>query len=308
MATDIARIRIAAAQYPPEALASLGAYRDKLARWVGEAAGAGAQLLVLPEYGAMEYAAAAGAGVVGDLVASLAAVSDALPEMDAAHAELARRHGVHILAASGPSARGGAGGTGVRYVNAARLFAPSGRSGTQEKLIMTPFERDWGVSGGATLRVFDTALGRIGIAICYDSEFPLLVRAMAEAGAEILLVPSCTEFASGWHRVRTAALARALESTCVTVLSPTVGDAPWSPAIDRNTGAAGIFVPADHSFSETGVLAEGEVNRPGWVYADVDLARLAELKASGEMRNAADWRLQPGAAALGRGVEVVDLR
>ena len=123
------QIRIAGAQYPPEALASLGAYRDKLARWIAGAAGAGAQLLVFPEYGAMEYAAAAGAPVARDLAASLAAVSDALPEMDAAHAELARKYGVHILAGSGPSARGPG-----RYVNAARLFAPSGKAGIQEKL------------------------------------------------------------------------------------------------------------------------------------------------------------------------------
>ena len=220
----MARLRIAAAQYPPEALASLGACRDKLARWAGEAAGNGAELLVFPEYGAMELAAAAGASVAGDLAVSLAAVSDALPEMDAAHADLARRYGVHILAGSGPSARDGG-----RYVNAARLFAPSGKIGVQEKLIMTPFERDWGISGGvAGLKVFETALGRIGIAICYDSEFPLLVRAQAEAGARIVLIPSCTEFLSGWHRVRAAALARALENTCVTVLSPTVGDALWA--------------------------------------------------------------------------------
>jgi predicted amidohydrolase len=298
----MARVRIAAAQYPPEALHSLGACRDKLARWVAEAAAAGAQLLVFPEYGAMEYAVAAGASVAGDLAASLAAVSDALPEMDAAHADLARRYAVHILAASGPSARGAG-----RYVNAARLFAPSGRIGLQEKLIMTPFERDWGISGGDGLRVFETALGRIGIAVCYDSEFPLLVRAQAEAGAEIVLIPSCTEFVSGYHRVRTAARARALESTCVTVLSPTVGDALWSPAIDHNSGAAGVFVPADHSFSDTGVLAEGSLNCPQWVHAEVDLARLAEIKATGEMRNATDWPLQSGAAPLAQHVEIVPL-
>jgi predicted amidohydrolase len=298
----MARVRIAAAQYPPEALGSLGAYRDKLARWVGEAADAGAQLLVFPEYGAMEYAAPAGESVAGDLAASLAAVSDALPAMDAAHAELARRHNVHILAASGPSARGGG-----RYVNAARLFSPTGRIGTQEKLIMTPFEHGWGISGGGPLHVFETALGRIGIAICYDSEFPLLVRAQAEAGAHVVLVPSCTEFVSGYHRVRTAALARALENTCVAVLSPTVGDAPWSPAIDRNSGAAGVFVPADHSFCDTGVLAEGTLDRPQWVYAEVNLARLGEIRTTGEMRNATDWALQPGAAALARHVDVVDL-
>lgn len=171
----MASLRIAAAQYPLEALATLGACRDKLGRWVAEAAGDGAQLLVFPEYGAMEYAAAAGASIAGDLAASLAAVSDALGPMDEAHSELTRRHGVHILAASGPSARAGG-----RIVNAARLFSPAGKVGVQEKLIMTPFERDWGISGGTALRVFDTALGRIGVAICYDSEFPLVVRAQAD--------------------------------------------------------------------------------------------------------------------------------
>jgi predicted amidohydrolase len=177
----------------------------------------------------------------------------------------------------------------------------------QEKLTMTPFERDWGISGGTPLRVFETALGRIGVAICYDAEFPLIVRAQCEAGAEIVLVPSCTEFVSGYHRVRTAAAARALENACVAVLSPTVGDAPWSPAIDRNAGAAGVFVPADHGFSETGVLAEGTLNRPQWVHARADLERLRKVKASGEMRNTADWPAQPGAAPLARHVEVVDL-
>ena len=212
------------------------------------------------------------------------------------------RHKVHILAASGPSAR-----PGGRYVNAARLFTPTGRMGVQEKMIMTPFERNWGISAGETLRVFDTALGRIGVAICYDSEFPLLVRAQAEAGAQIILVPSCTEFRSGYARVRTAAMARALENTCVTVLSPTVGDAPWSPAVDHNAGAAGIYVPADHGFSETGVLAEGTLNEPQWVYADVDLARLQRVTQTGEMRNSTDWAAQPGAAPLAGNVEVVPL-
>jgi predicted amidohydrolase len=297
----MARIRVAAAQYPLDALGTLAAHRDKLARWVAEAAGSGAQLLVFPEYGAMEYASAAGAAAAADLQASLAAVSEALPEMDAAHAELARQHGVHILASSGPSRRG------TRYVNAARLFSPSGPAGVQEKLMMTPFERGWGIAAGGGLRVFDSVLGRIGVAVCYDSEFPLLVRALAEAGAELILIPSCTEFLSGYHRVRTAALARALENGCATVLSPTIGDAPWSPAVDRNAGAAGVFVPADHGLSDTGVLAEGQVNRPGWIYADIDTDGLRRVRESGEMRNNTDWSAQPGAVPLAQSVEIISL-
>jgi len=295
-------VRIAAAAYPLDALATLGAIEDKIARWVAEAATDGAELLVFPEYGAMELAAPAGAAVVASLDASLEAVSAARDRIDAVHADLAERHKVHILGASGP--RLDADG---RYRNTARFFAPSGRSGAQDKLVMTPFEHDWGIVPGDVPQVFDTSLGKVGIAICYDSEFPLLVRAMVEAGAEIILVPSCTEFVSGYHRIRTSAMARALEGTCVTVVSPTVGDSAWSPAVDYNNGAAGIYVPAENGVSASGILAEGALNVPGWVNATVDLAALARLADTGEMRNRADWRLQPGGTQAMPAARVVSL-
>ena len=298
----VPRLKIAAAQYPIDRYDTLGAYRDKLTRWVAEAAGAGAELLVFPEYGAMEWAGALGDAAAKDLQTSLEGVAAAMPEMDAVHAELARFHRVHILAGSGPAKRDDG-----RFVNAARLFTPAGHRGVQEKLILTPFERDWGMTPGASLRVFETRLGCIGVAVCYDSEFPLLVRAQVEAGARLLLIPACTEFPSGYHRVRTAARARALENTCLSVLSPVVGEAPWSPSVDYNVGAAGIYAPAERTYSDTGILVEGEREEPGWIYADVELAGLDALAASGEMRNRRDWSLQPGAEPLASKVEVVSL-
>ena len=59
--------------------------------------------------------------------------------------------------------------------------------------------------------------------ICYDSEFPLLGRALQDA--DLILVPSCTEALAGYWRVRIGAMARALEMQCVTVMASTVGDA-----------------------------------------------------------------------------------
>jgi predicted amidohydrolase len=305
-------VRVAAAQYPIDQPTTFAAWQTKLAGWVAEGAATGAQLLVFPEYGAIELAAIQGANIAGDLQANLTAVAELMPEIDAAHAALAAQFNVHILAASGPRfANGRDASCGI--VNSARLITPEGHIGIQDKLIMTPFEVSWGVRPGTAVRVFDTALGRIGIAICYDSEFPLLVRAMTEAGAELILIPSCTERLSGASRVRTAALARALESQIATVSSPTVGDALWSPAVDRNTGAAGIFVPADAALSdisplaETGILAEGQINKPGWVPATVPLARLRALRATGEMRNHVDWSRQPCVAQWSADVEVVAL-
>lgn len=292
------RIRIAAAQYPIGEPASLDAWEDKIAQWVADGAATGAELLVFPEYAAIEQAAAFGPGVSSSLEATLAAVADLAGRRVTLHQELAEKHRVHILVGSGPVKTNDG-----RYVNAAQLVTPAGLVGEQEKIIMTPFERDWGISPGGPLRVFETALGMIGVAICYDCEFPLLVRALAEAGAEIVLVPSCTERVSGFHRVATGAKARALENTIVTVQSPTVGDALWSPAVDRNSGLAAIYVPSEHDVSDSGVIAEGVLDRPMWVAGTVDLARLRRVRATGEMRNYADWSAQPGAAALDRAVE-----
>ncbi|MGE0025189.1 MAG: carbon-nitrogen hydrolase family protein [Hyphomicrobium sp.] len=300
--TAPAHLNVAAAQYPIGQPETLAAWEAKIASWVEEGAATGAELLVFPEYGAIEQAAALGPKVYGDLTTTLERVAALTDERVAFHAALARKHGVHILVGSGPAEMADG-----RFVNAAQLVTPDGAVGVQEKLIMTPFEHSWGVTAGSPLNVFETALGKLAVLICYDSEFPLLARAAVEAGADAILVPSCTERVSGYHRVRTGAKARALENTIATVQSPTVGDAPWSPAVDFNVGAAGIYVPPEHGVSDTGVVAEGTLNAAQWVYARVDLAALRRLRTSGEMRNFGDWPAQPGAEPLKHTVATVKL-
>ncbi len=283
-------MKVAAAAYPMDFLDSWKAYEEKLTRWVKEAAGAGADLLVFPEYGAMELATLAGRDVALDLEASLRAVSDRVPEADALHAKLAQAFGVHILAASAPVFDPD---LGDRPVNRARFFAPDGSMGHQDKQIMTRFEREeWGVVAGGPLQMFDTGLGRIGILICYDSEFPLLGRAMAEA--DLILVPSCTEALTGYSRVRIGSMARALENQCVTIMSSTVGACDWSEAVDMNTGMGGVFGPPDTGFPATGVIAEGVLNQPAWTYAEIDLDRIAHVRADGVVLNRRHWTDQTG--------------
>lgn len=280
-------MKIATAAYPLDVLTSWAQYEDKLAHWVAEAAVQGAELLVFPEYGAMELATLDGAVVAGDLERSLYAVSDKLEEADRLHARLAAEHSVHIVAASGPAATEG------RPVNRARLITPSGQIGVQDKQIMTRFEREeWGVIGGNALQVFDTTLGKIGILICYDSEFPLLGRALADC--DVICVPSVTETLAGYWRVRIGSMARALENQCITAMSSVVGAADWSEALGQSYGAGGIFCPPDRGFPPTGVLAVREVNAPGWTIAEADLAQVAEVRADGIVLNRRDWQDQIG--------------
>jgi len=295
------RFTIAAAQYPIDRIESWSAYEAKLSRWVETAAADGASLAVFPEYGAMELAAL-DLATAGDLQACLGSVAGLLTDVDALHTRLAERFGLHILAGSISAAIPGG------FVNRARLFAPSGKVGVQDKLVMTRFEREeWHISASGPLRLFETSLGKIGINICYDSEFPLLARAQIEAGMELLLVPSCTDSEHGYWRVRHGAQARALEGQCYSVQSPTVGTAEWNPAVDMNRGAAGLFGPPDRGMPTDGVLALGEMDAAQWVFGEVDLAKVAELRADGGVLNARHWTEQPGAAAL-PAVEVVDLR
>jgi len=288
--TNARTIRVAAAAYPMDVLSSWRAYEDKMARWVGTAANAGAELLVFPEYGAMELSTLAGRAVSIDLERSVHAVSDLLADADALHQNLAAHYNVHILAASAPVFDPL---LGARPVNRARLIAPNGQIGVQDKQIMTKFERaPWGVVPGGPLRVFDTMLGRIGILICYDSEFPLLGRALRDV--DLLLVPSCTETLAGYWRVRIGAMARALEAQCVAVMASTVGRCDWSEAVDVNTGAGGIFAPPDLGFPPTGIVAAGALNEAGWTYADVDLGAIARVRAEGTVAGRAHWSDQIG--------------
>lgn len=289
---------VATAAYPLDFLTSWTQYEDKLARWVEEAVTGGADLLVFPEYGAMELATLAGSEIAGDLEASLFAVSDRLDDANAFHQHLAETHNVHILAASAPAA------TEERPVNRARLFTPDGAVGVQDKQIMTRFERDvWRVQGGGPLQIFDTVLGRIGVLICYDAEFPLLGRALSEC--DLLLVPSCTEALSGYWRVRIGAMARALENQCVAVMSSLVGEAPWSEAVDVSTGCGGVFGPPDADFPPTGVIAEGKLNQPGWTFAEVDLNVIAHVRKDGRVLGRLHWSEQIGRDAA---APVVKLR
>jgi predicted amidohydrolase len=291
---------IAAAQYPVEEMQSFVQWQDKAAQWVAGAKAGGAALAVFPEYGMMELTAVDPRART-DLAYSLSWLAEQQDAINAVWQQLAAEHRLHICAPSMPVF-----GPNGSYRNEARLFAPNGKSGAQQKKVMTRFEREiWGVSGGEELCVFDTALGKIGIAICYDSEFPLITRAMTEAGAEMILVPSATDSMAGYWRVRLGAQARGLENQCYVLHSPTVGDAPWCPSLDENHGAAGVYSPPDLGFPETGVVALGKMDQPVWLFADIDLANVARVRAEGAVFNHRHWNEQPGVPQLS--AQIVDL-
>lgn len=281
-------IRLAACQYAIELHETWDAYADHLQRLCAEAVEAGAQLLLLPEYAGLVLSGQLPVEQRGDLKASIAGIQPLIEPWLALCEGIARRWGVYLQPGSLP-VQGSAG----HYRNRAWLFGPQGVLGYQDKLMMTRFEREqWGITAGQGLQVFDTDLGRMGILICYDNEFPMLARRLAERGADLILAPSCTDTVAGYHRVRIGAQARALENQVAVLQSPTVGLAPWSPALDENVGRAGLFVPPDHGMPGDGVVALSEELSPAtsqWLVCEVDLEEVRRVRQAGQVFTWQDW-------------------
>ena len=283
-----ASVKVAAAQYAVEFVGTWDRYAAKVANLVGDAAALGAQVLLFPEYACLELVSLFPSEIYAETQRYLAALQELLPAFLDLHAGLAAEHQCHIVAASFPVRL--ADGS---YRNRAYLCRPDGTIDFQDKLVMTRWENDvWRISPGDEIKVFNTAFGRIGIAICYDSEFPLIVRRQAAAGASLILAPSCTDTATGYHRVKLSCRARALENQCYVVMAPVVGATTWLDALDVTVGAAGVFTPVDAGFPDDGILAEGALDTAGWLVADLDLAAIHRTRWEGQTANFHDWPRQ----------------
>ena len=280
-------MKVAVAKYPIQAPADFAAFAERQAAVLGAAAAQGARVAVLPEYLSLELAATFDAGTRADLHASLAAIQRYREDWLALYARLAASLDMYIVAGTFLLAQGNG-----RYRNRCDVFAPQGAHLWQDKLQLTGFEKSLGViEGGDALKVFDLDGVRTGVAVCYDSEFPLPVRAQAEAGARLLLVPSCTDTEAGATRVRVGCLARALENRVFVAQSVTAGEAPWSPALDTNTGEAALIAPMDVGLPSDGMLVQTR-GRDTWAIAELDVDALEASRTQAQVANDRDWSAQ----------------
>ncbi len=262
----------------------LEAWATRLDREVAIATSAGAQMLVMPEYAPLEMAT----GRVPDVAQELSTACALAPSAVQHARDIAKRHQIWLLPGTLPFEHEG------KINNRAPFIAPDGTVAYQDKRIMTRFEAElWRIAPGHPPAVFETPFGRIGIAICYDLEFPPLVRAQVEAGAWLILAPTCTDTLAGFNRVRIAAAARAMENQCFVAVAPTTGHAPESATLDENIGAACVMGPVDRGFAPDGVVAQAGMNAPDWLYVDLDPARLATVRTQGAVFNHADFPASP---------------
>jgi nitrilase len=276
-------IRVACVQAEPVVL-DRAATLAKLERLTGEAAAAGARLVVFPETFVACYPSSAWAKFLagwGDprakaAFAQLAREAVEIPGPDADRlGEIARAHGVWLV-------------TGVNerdperpgtLFNALLYHGPDGRLALcHRKLVPTNHERlVWGQGDGGGLRAFETDVGRIGGLICWENYMPLARFALYESGVEIY-VASTADDSDAWQ----ATLVHLARESRAFVVSPCHFQraASYPDDFPLREELAGIDVLGRGGSAILGpdgaYLAGPLYGEEGILYADLDPARLDE--------------------------------
>lgn len=256
---------------------------------IAKAKAQGAEVFAMPEYAALQWLHFAPHDITGP--AQLPFMAALVPEAVKAFSALAAKHDLLIASGTMPVERKD---LQPPFSNRAHIHFPDGKVITQDKLCLTPFEKDpafWDLSCGDTLTVFEWKGFRLAVVICLDIEMPSLSARMAPLDIDLVIVPSLTAKLAGFHRVNSCARARAVELMAAVV---TCGAIAGPPETEQQMGGMNFFLPAEEKFGHTGVLAS---LAPAYTAPDAgpllvgDLP-LAEIRA---MRKGGAGEVWPGA-------------
>jgi predicted amidohydrolase len=174
------------------------------------------------------------------------------------------------------------------------VVGPDGYVGKQRKLHLSRDEVLF-YKGGRELNVFDIGKGKVGIAICYDNQFPEVARVLALRGAEVLLMPHAARLRMWDDTPASEAAARryshdyflpyalrARENACFAVLADQAGRAGYVDAYPKDhpnqphhAGTVLVFGPEGELLAS----AQKERIRDEMVVTTLDAALLAGQRA-----------------------------
>jgi predicted amidohydrolase len=238
-------------------LNGIDAWAAAVDQQMAAAAARGAELFLMPEYASAQWLSFA----PGDLPADREVpwMAEQAPAALAAVRPLARKHGMALMPGSMPWRADPAPVEGPAEVNRAWLVLPDGSLHAQDKLCLTPGEKDplaWQLSVGQTLQLVRWRGLTLATAICLDVELPALAAKLAPHQPDLVLVPSMTEQLAGFHRVNSCARARAVELQAAVVTCGCIADAATGKPRDGNVGGAAVYLPSEPDLGHVGTVAE----------------------------------------------------
>jgi predicted amidohydrolase len=132
------------------------------------------------------------------------------------------------------------------------------------------FQESETVAAGDEVVVAETPLGRLGLSICYDLRFPELYRRLADAGAEVLLVPAAFTLTTGKDHWYPLLRARAVETQCWLV-APAQHGRHDDGGLRESYGHAAVVDP-------WGQVVAAAPHGPGLALAEVELERILQIR------------------------------
>lgn len=269
--------------------ADIDAYLAHIEKYVAEAKEKGSDVVLFPELGNVGLlftdptAAARDARDMGPAYAEV--LTPFYEPFKQGLIELARKYDIVII---GPTFWHKTDGEGR---NTAIVALPDGSIYRQDKIHMTRSEQAIMTAGGSQIGTFEVNGIKAGLLICYDSQWPELARPIAEAGAQVLFVPSLTTWRGYW-RVRYATQARAQENQMYVCVATIVGELAMPASYPMVChGRPYVTCPIDNVFAvENGLYAEGPTDQEGIMTVDLDLDLVERSRAKGEIRNVLDRR------------------
>jgi predicted amidohydrolase/GNAT superfamily N-acetyltransferase len=212
-------------------------------------------------------------------------ISEYEPEIIEFFQDAALKYNINIIGGSTTTVRND------QVYNVAHVFRRDGTMASQDKIHPTPNERYWwNIVGGDDVRLIETDCGPIAVLICYDVEFPELVRHLTDQGVDVLFVPFLTDERQSYQRVRYCAQARAIENQIYVAMAGSVGNLPNVPNMDIHYAQSCILTPCDFPFARDGIAADTTPNVEMVAIADLSLRALREARHNGTVRNLKDRR------------------
>jgi predicted amidohydrolase len=285
---------------------SLAAWTAGVEARIAEAQSAGARLLMLPEFACAQWLSFAPADL--PLTSQVAWLAGLAPEALAALRPLPSRYGVALLAGTMPWSRPSSGRKGAAYLNRAWLLLPDGRVFAQDKICLTPSERNpdgWLLTPGAAANVIDWEGLRVAVVICLDVEFAALMARLGRLDLDLILVPAKTDMLSGYYRVFGCAKARAIEMQTAVCVVGAIGSPLGHPAYDTVLGGAAAYVPCEAALSPTGIAAALEPHAAASGLSPVLYATLAPAAYRRIRHGGAEAEVWPASWPANR-IKIVD--
>lgn len=277
------KVRIMSVQYKQEKIDSVETFLKRVEAWVEKAGEYNCDFILFPEYFSLQPLSRFEPAL--DEREAMEEASQFQVELSRAFSSMAVQHKVNVIAGSHPVKRQG------HFENISFIYHRNGKISEQSKIHCTPDEKAvWKIKQTNKLAAIETDCGKIGVLICYDSEFPELSRILTDDGAKILFVPYLTVEQNGHYRVHYSCHARAIENQIYVVTAGNTGFLPNVVNMDFCYSQNTIMTPCDHLFPPGGIKKQAQANLEQMIFADLDLDLIDEVRANGTVKNFNDRR------------------